>query len=122
MNKISGILPSNARITSVDVKSERPLRSSTPGFGLPVSKSGFNQNAAPVDVSMDRFDLSEAAQRPMTKEEKASEIAVRMTRDFFNAKSEGDREVIRGDSLNEADFESAQNEEAVAPRELSVRA
>ncbi len=35
MTKISGILPSNSRITTIDIANERPLRPGAPSFGQP---------------------------------------------------------------------------------------
>ncbi len=39
MNKISGILPTSARIESVDMKNERSLRPGAVSFGQPVRKA-----------------------------------------------------------------------------------
>lgn len=39
MEKISGIIPQNARIASVDMQHARPVRPGVPTFGRPVGKS-----------------------------------------------------------------------------------
>lgn len=58
MQKISGILPPNERITKVDISAQRPLRQGTPSFGLPVSPGEIrpiDRIAGPVDrVSIDK--------------------------------------------------------------------
>ncbi|PIT99920.1 MAG: hypothetical protein COT74_07305 [Bdellovibrionales bacterium CG10_big_fil_rev_8_21_14_0_10_45_34] len=49
MQKISGILPSNSRITNVDMAQEKLLRSGVPSFGQPVAspsaRLSFSQKA-----------------------------------------------------------------------------
>ncbi|CAN5468976.1 hypothetical protein BH10BDE1_BH10BDE1_25650 [soil metagenome] len=41
MDKISGILPSSARVTSVDMKEAGPVRPGTPNFGRPEGASAL---------------------------------------------------------------------------------
>lgn len=52
MAKISGILPSNRRITSTDIQNERPIRPGAPSFGQPVATTANSRDEfQPVTLS-----------------------------------------------------------------------
>ncbi len=44
MTKISGILPTNRRISSIDIANERAVRPGTPTFGQPVARTASSKN------------------------------------------------------------------------------
>lgn len=45
MEKISSIIPSSSRVTSVDMKESSPVRSGTPGFGRAEAQAGRDRGA-----------------------------------------------------------------------------
>jgi hypothetical protein len=53
MDKISGIVPGTARVTSVDMKDAAPIRPGTPGFGRPQG----------ISTLKDQKNLAEVLQR-----------------------------------------------------------
>jgi len=59
MNKISGILPSTPRITTVDLSMERPVRRTSPDFGIPFAPSSRTDFRSVVN----EVDTEEAALR-----------------------------------------------------------
>jgi hypothetical protein len=77
MAKISGILPANSRITTVDLRNERPVRNSAPDFGLPTIEKIKSLETAPVDQSVVRaiseqaVDLSRKELNPVADSEMA---------------------------------------------------
>lgn len=54
MDKISGIIPSNARTRSVDVSSSQPVRPGAPTYGRPTGRVTQAMTVAPED----RFTVS----------------------------------------------------------------
>lgn len=84
MEKISGILPSNSRLKSVDLKNSQPSRPGAPNFGQRMGST-----------SADRLSLSEEATERMMQETLAgynprearhAKIAEQMTRNFFETR------------------------------------
>jgi hypothetical protein len=51
MDKISGIIPSSARVSSVDLKEAAPVRPGTPGFGRPEGASSLKSSISPQDTA-----------------------------------------------------------------------
>jgi len=81
MEKISHIVPGSSRVTSVDIKNERPVRASAPSFGAPVSES---VNRGPVKHAVDEAGKAfNEVYGPDAKVAKEAEIARRMTEEFF---------------------------------------
>ena len=56
MDKISGIIPANARTKSVDVSSAQPVRPGAPSWGRPEGKVTKAMALSPLEVE-DRVDL-----------------------------------------------------------------
>ncbi|MBX3016688.1 MAG: hypothetical protein KF767_02270 [Bdellovibrionaceae bacterium] len=84
MQKISGILPSNARIKSVDVKNSQATRPGAPNFGQRMGTT-----------AQDRLSLSEEATERMMndslsnynpKEARHARIAEEMNKNFFDTR------------------------------------
>lgn len=52
MEKISGIIPSSARVTNVDMKDAQPVRSGVPAFGGPqaATRTGNNERLSSTDM------------------------------------------------------------------------
>jgi len=51
MEKISGIIPNSARVSSVDMKEAAPVRPGTPGFGRPEGVSSLRETAIAQDTA-----------------------------------------------------------------------
>lgn len=81
MEKISGILPSNSRVTSVDMERSQPVRRGVPAFGRRVV------DANPQDkISLSGIDHSSISERLNTykpRDVQNREIATRVADDFF---------------------------------------
>ena len=87
LQKISPILPSSPRITSVDMSAERPVRRGGADFGLPVAERSM---AADRSLNaIDRVNILKETQRVAAAEkaEKSGEssraISERANREFF---------------------------------------
>tara|TARA_Y100000817_G_scaffold313889_1_gene311088 strand:+ start:252 stop:710 length:459 start_codon:yes stop_codon:yes gene_type:complete len=80
MEKISGILPSSARVKNVDMKDAHPVRPGTPTFGRPegVSNLARNTKLSSIDTYMER---------PMTDRQREelgrAKIVDRVSNGFF---------------------------------------
>ncbi|GIL17697.1 MAG: hypothetical protein BroJett040_14480 [Oligoflexia bacterium] len=90
MEKISSIIPSNARIKSVDMEDSHPVRPGTPTFGR---REGTTANLRAAE--RDRVSISSKAREVMKQEtvagrnprEDASvKIVDTITRNFFNTR------------------------------------
>ncbi|MCE3010066.1 MAG: hypothetical protein LW875_05595 [Proteobacteria bacterium] len=83
MEKLSGILPSNARLKSVDVKDSKPVRPGAPDFGRP---KGSNSVQDRMNISAQALQLAAddhlAFKDP--KEASRSQIVKNVTDNFFN--------------------------------------
>ena len=109
MDKISSILPNNARVKTVDLAESHPIRPGTPSFGRPVGANRLG----------DRVTLSQQALRETTRESaldqakvgtlndgknprdaKNVKIADQLTNQFFMKRLEPIQEV-KGESLSE---------------------
>lgn len=51
MEKISGIIPNSARVSSVDMKEAAPVRPGAPGFGRPEGVSSLRETAITQDTA-----------------------------------------------------------------------
>lgn len=90
MDKISSIIPSNARLKSVDLEDSHPVRPGTPTFGR---REGTTSNMRAAE--RDRVSISSKAREVMQQEtvagrnprEDASvKIVDTITRNFFNTR------------------------------------
>ena len=84
MQKISGIISSNARLNNVDMKDAHPVRPGVPAFGRPSGTSKLRDTVrkSTIDTMLDR---------PMTDREaselKNAQIVERVSSAFFMKKS-----------------------------------
>lgn len=93
MDKISSILPSSARVSSVDMREAAPVRPGAPGFGRPEGASSLREREKEVARAMAaRADATtaqrgnEALQAQMdwrAKEDRGAAIAKTMSEKFF---------------------------------------
>ena len=91
MQKISGILPSSSRITSVDVKEAGNVRPGTPSFGRPLGESNLMQNSVVRSAHQALQKHNELfAQR--TREQEQATTIQRMADSFFKNKEQLTRE------------------------------
>ena len=71
MNKISGILPSSARVTSVDLKASGTARPGGPNFGRPVGRSAPARadlsTAQKAMVELDKLERMKPPLEPQVK-------------------------------------------------------
>lgn len=84
MEKISGILPATARITSVDMRNSGVARSGTPGFGRELGVSTVAaKNAALETAAKANLTHKDQIQMRNTESDPKSEIVRRMADSFF---------------------------------------
>ena len=115
MNKISGILPTSARIESLDMRQERPLRSGTVSFGQPVVKPAERIQVAQVEMPGDENfdDLSVGLNKPGRKSDE--KIAEDLSAAFFMKRRDAS-----GIGSNPADSIQVEGASGETPR-LSIR-
>lgn len=83
MEKISGILPSSSRVSSVDMRDAAPIRPGTPSFGRPEGVSSLRDAkigetaARAVKISQDRLDWK-------SKDLNQAAMAREISESFFN--------------------------------------
>jgi hypothetical protein len=73
MDKISGIIPSSARVMAVDMKEAPPIRPGTPSFGRP---EGVSALRGPPEIEHGPLDWH-------SKDMQHAEVAKRLTDGFF---------------------------------------
>lgn len=81
MEKISGILPSSLRVTSVDIKKTFPVRPGVPSFGGKVDKTS----------SLDQINKNQNIENLAIKDKVSIES---LEKDFFLSKNQPNKEVI----------------------------
>lgn len=83
MEKISGIIPSSPRLSSVDLNEASPVRPGTPSFGRPQGVSTLSEPS----VSMDTARKGAAIHREMmdwrSKDERDAAMVAEMSNRFF---------------------------------------
>ncbi len=82
MDKISGIIPSSNRVTSVDLESASPVRPGTPGFGAPTGRSAAASQMQRSSAAMVN-PTSIGVPRWKAKEDQHAEIVTRLSDGFF---------------------------------------
>ena len=87
MEKISGILPANSRITSVDIKKGGTARSGTPNFGRDVGLSSPDRRALAKSIGGDAMSRHQELMDARHNSEKQVKIIERLNNDFFNKKT-----------------------------------
>ena len=90
MEKISGILPSNARIKSVDMKSSHAARPGAPAFGRQMGRTSSEDRVSFGDVTAVQENLS-SGYNP--KEARHAKIAEELTKNFFENRLKTDLEM-----------------------------
>lgn len=86
MDKISGILPSNKRIESVDLKNSSPVRSGVPNFGQNVVKPSNHRALAKTtldEASWTYNKVQEGKEKMRSEAQRVQDIADR----FFDKKT-----------------------------------
>lgn len=83
MDKISHVLPSTARITSVDTKESQPVRPGAPSFGNPEGISPIHDRVSISAIGPASRMQKETAANWKSKEQKQAEIAAKLSRSFF---------------------------------------
>ncbi len=112
MQKISGILPGSSRVTSVDLKSSRPVRPGVPSFGAPHGESNLRDQVTRSQLTMQDPNSIDVP-RWRSKEDANAEIARSITDQFFRRRVEQPAPEIN-DSVTVAD------ESAVRPGSLDM--
>lgn len=88
MEKISGIIPPNARVTTVDLKNSGTARSGTPSFGREVGLSSVVERNNNLDVAT-KANFIQVDQMKLrgSKDDPRAEIIQRMSDNFFMKKA-----------------------------------
>lgn len=84
MEKISGILPSNSRIKSVDMKGAHPQRPGTPDFGQKMGSTSQDRISLSEQATEKAFQETLAAYNP--REARHAKIAEDMSKSFFQSR------------------------------------
>jgi hypothetical protein len=99
MNKISGILPANPRLTSVNLQEARPLRAGGgPTFGIPValtSRQEAELQKMQMDKALNPTDFFEPSNEGKMKQ---MEMQKQIEQNYFNRESLGTSGVILSDT------------------------
>lgn len=98
MEKISGIIPANARVTTVDLKNSGVARSGSPSFGREVGVSSVIARSNELDLSA-KANLIQADQISLrsSKRDPRAEIVQRMTDNFFMKKAKQYEEIANNE-------------------------
>lgn len=89
MEKISGILPSTTRITSVDLKSSGSVRSGTPSYGRPVGLSSAAEREIERTTAQNARAMHERLMEKRSMDPRA-QIVQKMADDFFINKNQAE--------------------------------
>jgi hypothetical protein len=81
MDKISSIIPSSSRVTSVDMKDSSPIRSGVPAFGR--SESVNPHERAPVDALKSSTEAQKEMSDWRSKDTAQANIAKSVSENFF---------------------------------------
>ena len=90
MEKISSILPTSARVKSVDLEDSHPIRPGTPTFGRRVGSTSSQRVQDKVSISEKAKELlqTETIAGKNSKEDKGAKIADDITKKFFMTRLE----------------------------------
>lgn len=117
MDKISGILPSNRRIKSVDLDDAHPIRPGVPAFGRPVGPSSVVDRVSLSGTTPDEALKETTYRNP--KETARAKMVEEMTSRFFATRVSPAKSDEVMDSMMESDETAPQR---VAPREIAESA
>ncbi len=81
MEKISGIIPSNSRVKTVDMSEAHPVRPGTPAFGRPIGVSHLSRNV--TRSSIDTQLLNESLSTRQRSELERARIVEDVSSGFF---------------------------------------
>ena len=98
MQKISGILPSSARITTVDLKEAGTARPGSPSWGRPSGESNLKANSI-VRSAHRALNRHNELMDVRSKDHMQAEIARRMSENFFKTKAQMAAEKALVDSI-----------------------
>lgn len=84
MEKISGILPSNSRLKSVDLKNSQPSRPGAPNFGQRMGTTAGDRLSLSEEAAGRVMQETLAGYNP--KEARHAKIAEQMNRNFFDTR------------------------------------
>lgn len=116
MEKISGIIPSSARVASVDLKESGPVRPGTPGFGRPEGASALRD--AKIGQTASRAAKLSQEQLDWRSKDMQNAATVRELSDrFFNGNKKS-----AVDDVIEGITEKEMNAAPLAPARTSVPA
>lgn len=123
MEKISGIIPSSPRVSTVDLKNAGTVRPGAPGFGRAQGISSLAQTSA-IDV-VDRMSLHELSGHRKTQkspEHDQAKIVSDITSGFFmKRKREADESpILRDMNVSKIDFADPKNNFSIAGPEDSM--
>ena len=86
MEKISSILPSNARVKSVDMAAANPIRPGTPAYGRPVGTTASERDRITVSETARELASRESVASQNPKETAKAKVVEQMTRNFFETR------------------------------------
>ena len=84
MEKLSSILPSNARVKSVDLEDSHPVRPGVPSLGRPTGLTSSQRDRATISPQAKEAAFNETLARRNPREEKSVKIVHSVTDAFFN--------------------------------------
>lgn len=114
MQKISGIIPSSSRVTTVDMRDSSPVRSGAPSFGRQIFKPENRLSKSNVDKALSNELISGSGKKDMQN----SKVVTNMASDFFMHKSSNAQPTINiSDPLDVeyAEDSSLEEPEFIAP-------
>ena len=84
MEKLSSILPSNARLKSVDLEDAHPVRPGIPTHGRPVGMTSSQRDRITISPQAKENAFNETLARKNPRMDKNAEIVKTVTDNFFN--------------------------------------
>lgn len=125
MDKISSILPSNSRLTTVDMKNSGVQRSGMPSFGREVAVTGTEQRRMAQEAASQAQGLHKEQMDIRAKDPRA-EIVTKMANNFFmsqakNYGAEPEKVDLNLDESNDMSIEEAPNARANSSAKLSAK-
>ena len=86
MDKISGILPSNARLKSVDMKGAHPVRPGVPEFGQPVGSTSSMRDRISISAQNGSGPEQDLLTYKNPRDSYHSHIAEELSKRFFESR------------------------------------
>lgn len=121
MEKISGILPSNPRIKSVDMKNAHPQRPGTPDVGQKMGRSSVQDRMRMSEEANDRA-LQDTLAVYNPREARHAKIAEDVTRGFFDNRLKPDLRESKTADLNEVPTKASVQPVSVSSATRAARA